>query len=95
MGENSAMSLKDLIFEMTGQVVAASLLVDNHSAVSKFPRPSGVWLKLKRCVVHQRRAGTLLCMTYVPTAIAEGCYRNRELDYRYLRDGCRYAIHVL
>jgi hypothetical protein len=69
MGENSAMSLKDLLFEMTGKEIAAELLVDNQSAVGKLTRPSGgnMWLDLKWRVVHQRHADKLMCIRYVPT----------------------------
>lgn len=70
MGENAAMKLKDLIFEMTGEQVAAELLVDNQSAVGKLLRPAGgnMWLDLKWRVVHQRHMDKLVRIRYVPTA---------------------------
>jgi hypothetical protein len=54
IGKNSAMSLKDLLFETIGKVIAAELLVDNQNAVEKLTRPSGpnMWLDLTWRVVH-------------------------------------------
>lgn len=70
MGENAAMSLKDLLFEMTGSQVDCELLVDNQSAVGKLRRPAGgnMWLDLKWRVVHQRHIEKLISINYIPTA---------------------------
>lgn len=69
MGENSALCLKDLLFEMTGEQVSAELLVDNQSAVSKLNRPAGgnMWLDLKWRVVHQRHVSKLVSINYIST----------------------------
>lgn len=69
MGENSAMCLKDLLFEMTGNDAAAELLVDNQSAVGKLQRPAGgnMWLDLKWRVVHQRHKDKLIRIGFIPT----------------------------
>lgn len=69
MGENAAMCLKDLLFEMTGKQVSAELLVDNQSAVGKLNRPAGgnMWLDLKWRVVHQRHVDKFVSIRYIPT----------------------------
>lgn len=69
MGENAAMTLKDLLYEMTGTELKTELLVDNQSAVSKLQRPAGgnMWLDLKWRIVHQRHMDKLVCIRYIPT----------------------------
>ena len=70
MGENACMKLKDIIFEMTGRLVSAELLVDNQSALGKLNHPAGgnMWLDLNWRVVHQRHMDKLICIRYIPTA---------------------------
>lgn len=69
MGENAALCLRDLIFEMTGKQTDVELLVDNQSAVAKLNRPAGgnMWLDLKWRVVHQRHMDKIISIRYIPT----------------------------
>ena len=70
VAENAATCLKDLLFEMTGNVVDAELCVDNQSAVGKLKKPAGgrMWLDLKWRILHQRHIDKLMRISFVPTS---------------------------